>query len=106
MPPSGTRRISSLVLPAYREASSTTSSVSTYDPMGLPGAPPPNFEAMSGSPPPPAISWSDQAPISPATAAKKISIRFLPRACAIPTPIPAPISAFAIFANARSVFPT
>ena len=100
--PRGIRIMSSFVLPAYSDTISMTSIVATYAPMGLPGAPSAiaeNGAAADGK------NFSANAPTMPATAAEKIKSFGFFSACAMPTPIPAPIMLFAMFEMPVSVLP-
>ena len=52
----------------------------------------------------PSITVLANAPIKPATAAEKTMSLFLPSACAMPTPMPTPMSDLATFASVMTIF--
>ena len=92
--PRGTRTMSSFVLPAYSPAISMVRTARTYEPIGLPGAPNLNTKGapltrVSTRPP-------ENAPIIPVTAAVKMTRGFALSFSAMPAPMPAPISIFAM----------
>ena len=107
----GTTTMSTFVLPATSLPSSTASTDTTYAPMGLPGAAgamPPSTSAtddVRNVPEKPSVIASANAPTSPATAAVNMTSLGALSACAIPMPMPAPMSILAIFATAVTALP-